>query len=86
LLSLRVPSAVISYLVIFLAGMVGGRLLYKYKFHLKFTWILVIFGFLVGFVIGSTYGDTKIIILLFIIGNATSYYLHDQGYLSTAEY
>jgi len=86
LLSLRVTSAVISYIVILIAGMMGGRLLYKYKFHLKFTWILVIFGFLIGFVLGSSYGDRRIIILLFIIGNAISYYLHDQGYLTSAEY
>lgn len=86
LISTLVTSALISYLIVFCGGLMGGRLLFRYKHHLKFTWILVLVGFIVGFAIGAAYGDTKIIILLFIVGNAIGYYLHDQGYISTTEY
>ena len=86
LLSLSSTSAIVSYLIIFIGGLMGGRLLYRYSHSFKFTWILVLAGFVVGFSIGAAYGDTKIIILLFIVGNAIGYYLHEQGYITSTEY
>ncbi len=57
-------SAVISYIVITLSGLMGGRVWYRIKANMKTPWIIVLFGFLVGFVLGSFYGSKKIIILL----------------------
>lgn len=79
-------SAVISYIVITLSGLMGGRVWYRIKENLKTPWVVILFGFLVGFVLGSFYGNKKIIILLYIVGIAISYYLHLEGYVRSLEY
>ncbi len=79
-------SAVISYIVITLSGFRGGSICYRIKENLKTPWIIILFGFLVGFVLGSFYGDKKIIVLLYIVGIAISYYMHLEGYVKSLEY
>lgn len=81
LFSLAAPSAVLSYLIIFFAGMSGGRLIYSRKKSMVFPYFLVIIGFLVGYLIGARYGNWLVITLLFVLGSILSYYLHEQGWI-----
>jgi len=74
-------SAVISYIVVFLSGMIGGRLLYERKKKLIFPYYIIIVGFLIGYVIGTFYGSRQIIVVLFILGILLSYHLHNKGYI-----
>ena len=74
-------SAVISYIVIFLSGMIGGRLLYDRKGKLTFPYYIIIIGFLIGYVLGTYYGSKWIVVILFVLGILFSYYLHDKGYI-----
>ena len=79
LFSLATPSAVLSYALIFVVGMMGGRLIYQRKNKLKFPYYLMIIGFLIGYIFGALYGNRNIMIILFVIGAFLSYYLHDKG-------
>jgi hypothetical protein len=79
-------SAIVSYVIIALCGMVGGRILFKFKTDLKIPWVVIMLGFLIGFTIGSFYGDKRIIVIGYVIGIALSYYLHDKGILKTTEF
>ena len=81
IIALIAPSAVISYIVIFLSGMIGGRLLYDRRQKLTFPYYLIMIGFLIGYVIGTYYGSRKITIVLFVVGILFSYYLCKKGYL-----
>ena len=74
-------SAVISYIVIFLSGMIGGKLLYERRKKLTFPYYIIIIGFLIGYVIGTYYGSRKIVIILFVLGLLLSYHLHKKGYI-----
>jgi len=74
-------SAVISYIVVFLSGMIGGRLLYERKRKLTFPYYIIIIGFIIGYVIGTFYGSRKVVIILFILGILFSYHLHNKGYI-----
>ena len=74
-------SAVISYIVIFLSGMIGGKLLYERRKKLTFPYYIIIIGFLIGYVIGTYYGSRKIVIILFVFGLLLSYHLHKKGYI-----
>ena len=65
-------SAVISYIVVFLSGMIGGRLLYDRRKKLTFPYYLIIIGFLIGYVIGTYYGSRKVVIILFVLGDYNS--------------
>ena len=81
LFSLVAPSAVLSYLIIFTAGMMGGRLIYTRKKSMIFPYVLILIGFLIGYLIGSRYGDWLVTTVLFVLGSILSYYLHEQGYI-----
>ncbi|MCH8067262.1 MAG: hypothetical protein IIC69_01645 [Nanoarchaeota archaeon] len=74
-------SAVISYIVVFLSGMIGGRLLYDRKKKLTFPYYVIIIGFIIGYVIGTYYGSRNIVIILFVLGILLSYHLHNKGYI-----
>ena len=74
-------SAVISYIVVFLSGMIGGRLLYDRKKKLTFPYYVIIIGFIIGYVIGTYYGSRNIVIILFVFGILLSYHLHNKGYI-----
>lgn len=79
LFSLLAPSAVLSYLMIFAAGMIGGRLIYERRKSMVAPYVLIVIGFLIGFLIGSRYGEWKITTVLFIVGVLLSYYMHKTG-------
>ena len=75
------PSAVISYLISFIAGVFAGRLIYERKSNIKFPYLMVITGFIVGYIIGVYYGSRTVVILLFVIGAILSYKLYDKKIL-----
>lgn len=79
-------SAVISYIVVFLSGMIGGGLLYERKKKLKFPYYIIIIGFLIGYVLGTYYGSRIVIVVLFILGILFSYHLHNKGYIRDVPY
>ena len=79
-------SAVISYTLIFLVGLMGGRTWYRIKLNFKIAWSIILVGFLIGFIIGSRYGDGRVIVLFYISGIILSYYLHDKGIIKSLEY
>jgi len=81
IIALSAPSAMISYIVIFVSGMFAGRIIYFRQHTLKSGYYIIIIGFLVGYLIGSYYGSRKVIIILFAIGAILSYYLYEKKVL-----
>ena len=79
--ALLAPSAVISYAVIFLSGIFAGRLLYSRKNKTQFPYLMVIAGFVIGYLIGVYYGSRRIAIALFAIGAVVGYKLFDKKIL-----
>jgi hypothetical protein len=81
LFSLLAPSAVLSYLIIFAMGMICGRMIYFRKKSMVFPYVMIMVGFLIGYLIGSRYGNWLVIAVLFVLASILSYYLHEQGYV-----
>ena len=86
LVALLSPSAVISYMISFIAGFFAGRLIYERKTKIQFPYLMVIAGFVIGYVIGVYYGSRKIVILLFVIGAILSYKLYDKKILKDTRF
>jgi len=76
LLALISGSAVVSYILIIICGLISGANLHKRKFGYKLPFFIIIIVFLIGFVIGDFYGETRFIIVFFIIGNYAGYLIH----------
>ena len=83
ILALSTGSAMMNYIVAFVCGLFFGRLWYAKRKDIKMPWFIVIFAFLIGFVIGSIYGDVKVVILSFLLGCVVSYYIHSKHIIST---
>ncbi|GAF86208.1 unnamed protein product, partial [marine sediment metagenome] len=86
LLSLAAPSAVLSYLMIFACGMMGGRIWYEQRDNFKFPFFLIIIGFLIGYLIGTRYANLVVLIAFFVIGGILSYYLHKKKIIHSIRY
>ena len=80
-LALLIPSAALSYILIFITGFFGGRLIYERKSKIVFPYIVIIAPFLIGYLIGMKYGNRIVVVLLFVIGAILSYKLFDRGIL-----
>ena len=78
ILGIMSPSAIITYLVSFSSGMMAGRLFYERKGKGRAPYLLIIIGFVMGYVIGTFHGDRRVSFLLFIVGTALAYYLFDR--------
>jgi len=85
-IALGAGSAVIAYTLVFLAGAMGGRLWFMAKEKMKVPWSIILMGFLVGFMLGSRYGDQRMIVLFYIFGIVISYFLHDREIIKSLEY
>ena len=81
ILALFSKSAAVTYIMITICGMVSGRMLFYKKYKMKMLFFMVVIGFMIGFILGSFYGDTRFIIAWFIIGNYVGYFLHKEAYL-----
>ncbi|MFH1317182.1 MAG: hypothetical protein ABII01_06685 [Candidatus Woesearchaeota archaeon] len=89
ILSITAQSAVMIYLLVFLSGLFFGRLWFMIQRQIKMPWSIVIFCFLLGYLLGAfltRYGDARIIILIFVIGIMTGYYLHAKKIISSRGY
>lgn len=87
ILAISSRSAVISYFVIFCSGTMLGRWWVRYKKQgVRLPIIIISIGFLIGFLLGSFYGDRRVMIILFIIGIVGTYYLHTKGKIKSMEW
>ncbi len=78
------PSAFMSYLIVFLSGMIGGRLLFERRNKTRGVYVAIMLGFIAGFALGafSHYGNPFVIVILFIVGAKLMYTLNKKGYLA----
>ncbi|MBU0460107.1 MAG: hypothetical protein KKH52_02325 [Nanoarchaeota archaeon] len=77
ILSVLLNNAVLSYLCVLFGGAVAGRIYYfKYQKEPIFPFILIIIGFLLGYLIGSIWTSRVLAFIFFGIGFGISYYLH----------
>ncbi len=84
LIGITVRSVALNYVIIFIAGLMGGRLLHSRKNKHKFSYYLIIIGFLLGYMLGSVVYNKKIIAFLFLSAFLISYYLHEKGIVEKA--
>jgi hypothetical protein len=75
-LSVLITSVYLSYGLAFLAGLCSGKVIYHKKKDNLVPHILLITGFILGYIIGHKAGSTALIIGLFVAGNFASYYAH----------
>ncbi len=81
LIALASPSAAISYVIALISGLFAGRLIYEKKEKIQFPYLLIIIGFVIGYLIGVYYGSRRIVIALFVIGAILSYKLYSKKIL-----
>lgn len=77
LVSLLLKNALLVYLVVILSGFLAGRIFYVKRFKEPiFPSILMILGFLLGYVLGNIWASRFWTVVFFAAGFVVSYYLH----------
>ncbi len=84
-ISMSSGSAFLSYIIIFLSGLLTGRILFQKRKALPFKYYILMLVFLIGYILGTyvSFGSRKVIVIVFILSNILSYYLHDKKYIKT---
>jgi 4-hydroxybenzoate polyprenyltransferase len=77
--SIKTPN--LNYIVLLVAGFLGGRLLFQHKRSTPFPYFMITFGFFVGYILGSYYVSRKLLVFFAIVGVVISYYVHDKSYI-----
>ncbi len=79
IISVVITKPVLSYFAVFVSGLLAGRLYYIQRFKPTLPSVLIILGFLVGYVAGSFWVSRFWAIVFFLCGFALSYYIHING-------
>ncbi|MBI2135505.1 hypothetical protein HYU06_00360 [Candidatus Woesearchaeota archaeon] len=80
-LAVSIQAPTLNYIVLFIGGFLGGRLLFQNRRAMPFAYFLIIFGFFLGYILGSYYVSRKLLIFFAIVAVVISYYAHDKGYV-----
>ena len=82
-ISMSAGSAFLSYLIIFFSGILTGRIVFQNRKALPFKYYILMLVFLVGYIFGTyvSFGSRKVIVVVFVLSNILSYYIHDKGYI-----
>ncbi|MEM3154711.1 MAG: hypothetical protein QW165_04060 [Candidatus Woesearchaeota archaeon] len=77
-------SAAALYTVSFLAGLLFGRVWYKYRLSHCIPVFLIIMAFFLGFILGGILYNLRIIALTLLAGILIGYWLHAKKIIRTA--
>lgn len=76
-ISLRVPF--LTYITIFLAGILSARGFYFKRYSQPILpFLILIGGFFIGYLLGSFWANRILVLFFFTLGFALSYYLHKE--------
>jgi len=79
-------NMIIAYIVVFLMGLLFGRVWYRYSRSSRIPLFLSIMFFLLGFMLGTLFANLQIIVLLMLAGTVIGYWLHEKGIIHSVEY
>ncbi|MBU0470711.1 MAG: hypothetical protein KKA62_02070 [Nanoarchaeota archaeon] len=81
-ISVLLRTALLSYLTTIIAGFLTGRIFYlkRYKEPIL-PFIMMILGFLLGYLVGGLWANRVLILIFFGLSFWASYYLHFKGIL-----
>tara|TARA_Y100000310_G_scaffold330747_1_gene402954 strand:+ start:231 stop:572 length:342 start_codon:yes stop_codon:yes gene_type:complete len=76
-IAVLLQNAALSYLAILFSGALAGRIFYTKRFKEPvLPFVLIIIGFVVGYLIGGIWISRGLAFVLFALGFLVSYYLH----------
>ena len=77
-LALSTGSAVISYFVMIFSGIIVARSACTFGQRFKTPLVIIVAGFLGGYLLGIQYGNRLVAFVLFILGYIFSIYVHKK--------
>lgn len=86
LIALLAHSAFAQYGLVLIAGLVFGRLLCRWKPYKKSALILVMLGFLMGYMIGGVGANRKLLVAFYTIGLWIGWMMEKNKVLRTASF
>ena len=79
ILGIVLQESIIRICMVFLAGLIAGRIYYAKKNKtLTLPSIIVIFGFIVGYALGSVFTGSSLNLLFFGVAFISSSYIHSE--------
>ncbi|MBI2108264.1 hypothetical protein HYT54_04000 [Candidatus Woesearchaeota archaeon] len=76
-----VRSNIVSYMTITAAGVAAGKIIFERKNKVRFPYILIIIGFIIGYVIGAYDASRQLVLLLFVASSLITYNVLEKGWI-----
>lgn len=83
LISSALGTSWLSYIMIFIFGLIGGRIWYSYQGVVRTRWAFLLIFFIIGYTFGSFWGIRWLIMSLYVAGLFTGNYLHIQKWIKS---
>jgi len=78
LLAITSKTAAVIYAIALLSGFFLGRVIYETRKGPTIPVALITAGFVVGYLLGTIYGNRLVVLLLFVVGMLLGYILHER--------
>lgn len=86
LVAFGTDSLFVTLSVVFLLGLIFGRLWFRQRSSFRVILSLVIMGLLLGLWFGDFLLNVEVITLFFFLGFSIGYYAHYKGWFSSVEF
>ena len=81
LLTMASGSKLLTYIIVYLCGLLVGRFLYMWNFQHKMRFWYPLIGFVIGLVLGARYGTFQGVMVSFVLGGIFGHYLQKKGHM-----
>lgn len=85
LLAIFIRSALVSYVIIIIVGLMVGRQFYFKQKNLPLSRYVLAFAFVIGFMVGSFYASWLWLAFFFVVGAYSGFQLHKHKIINELE-
>lgn len=85
-LSIMADSKPAAYSVVFILGLFFGRVWYRFEQASKLPLLIAILGCILGIVLGLILQNLQLVILLFVLGIISGFWIHKRGWIQSEEF
>lgn len=78
-----IDTPLMHLIIIFLAGLMAGKLWYKERKQVRFPFFIILLGLMIGYTAGIMVrkGNVFLVVLIFLIGMVINYLVYKKGIL-----
>jgi len=79
-------NRVFGFVIVFLVGLIFGRMWFRFRSESRVSLVIVMLGALLGFLIALFFNNPHLVVILFLVGVAFGFWVHEKGFIKSVEF